>query len=269
MYNAAPLKVDRASIDRPSKYVPRASVSIVGGIQPDVLRESLTPDRLADGLAGRFIFIFPPEPDAPAWTDATIAPETRDAVQAVFDFLYALDFDAKEPRCVHLSAEATTIFAAFTNDVKRERQAMGNVPLAGAWAKFEAIPARLAQILEMVHDAVRGYPPPPNETQFIPLATMESAIKITGWLMHESRRVYAMLGHVVDDPQGLSIEWIRSRGGVATPRQLRDHSRQYATSEAAGAALNKLVKAGAGRWETGKQNGAGRPSIRFVLNGTP
>jgi uncharacterized protein DUF3987 len=166
-----------------------------------------------------------------------------------------------------LTPEAQSAFAEYVNQNKTERLAMGDSPLAGAWAKFEALPARIALVLQMVTDAISGSPQFPNEFIFLP--AMQSALAITQWFKNESRRVYALLGKNVDRPEETLLDWIGKIGGRVTPRDLQRHSRKYPTSESAEAALAQLVAAGLGRWEVVKPDGPGKPSTIFILGSTP
>jgi hypothetical protein len=265
LYNASFLKIDRKNAEQPTLYVPSAAVTIAGGIQPGVLREAFTPDRFLNGLASRFVFTFPPEPDGPAWTSAEVAPDTLKAIGDIFDFLYALHLEKGEPIHIPLCPEAALHFGQFADALKKERKSMGDVPLAGAWAKFEALPARLALVLELVNDAIRGFPPPPSEIQYIQPHTMRSALTITQWLMNETRRVYAMLGCPSKNLHQSLLDWVRQHGGKVTPRQLKEHSRRFPTSDEAELALGELVTAGHGKWEVSASGNRGRPSRHFTV----
>ncbi len=62
------------------------------------------------------------------------------------------------------------------------------------------------------------------------------------------------------------IEWISARGGKTTAKQLQQNKRRYPTAAAADQALDRLVKAGLGRWETKQASPrGGRPTKTFVL----
>jgi RecA-family ATPase len=63
------------------------------------------------------------------------------------------------------------------------------------------------------------------------------------------------------------VEWTRGRGGRVTVRELQQGRRKHRnSSEAAEAALNALVHAGAGSWETVPTTAKrGQPTRAFVL----
>jgi hypothetical protein len=62
-------KHDRKTAMRTTLFVPRAAVSLIGGIQPGVLKECLTARRTDAGMAARLLMIHPPE-KVQKWSDA-------------------------------------------------------------------------------------------------------------------------------------------------------------------------------------------------------
>jgi hypothetical protein len=61
-------------------------------------------------------------------------------------------------------------------------------------------------------------------------------------------------------------EWLRRRGGSATPRQLqRAHGRRYRTRQDAEAALNSLATIGLGSWSKAIPPGGGHTARVFTL----
>jgi hypothetical protein len=60
-YNAKPLLIDRKTSAKKTIFVPRAAVSITGGIQPRVLARMLGKQHFENGLAARFGFAMPPQ----------------------------------------------------------------------------------------------------------------------------------------------------------------------------------------------------------------
>jgi hypothetical protein len=277
LYNALPLKIDRKNPEQPTIYVQRASVSIIGGIQPSVLRDAFTPDRYANGLASRFLFTFPSEKGGPAWSDAKVNPATRQAVADIFTSLYRMEMANGNPNCMNLSDDATALYADFANGLKTERLAMGGSPLAGAWSKFEAIPGRLALILQLVANIIAN-PSDSFHRGDVAEQTMRRALTITRWLMNETRRIYQMLGQQNKSPedhqqrhqQGL-LNLIGEMDGRATVRVLRQRLRKYrADPRLAEADLQRLVDEGKGHWAFPSPGTAGgRPSKAFVMGNDP
>ena len=87
MFGARDLLVDRKSEGQKPIFVPRAAVSIVGGIQPQVLQRALGREHFDDGMAARLLLTMPPTTQK-HWTEATVDRTTEAAMESLFDFLY-------------------------------------------------------------------------------------------------------------------------------------------------------------------------------------
>src|SRR5215218_4049698 len=81
-----PVSVDRKSAEEPV-IVPRPWVSVIGGIQPEVLPDFGT--ERGDGLIDRFIAVYP-EPLIGHWTDDEISEEAHEAYRRTLGKLYRL-----------------------------------------------------------------------------------------------------------------------------------------------------------------------------------
>jgi len=84
--------------------------------------------------------------------------------------------------------------------------------------------------------------------------------------------LYITLREVNEDSESdRLLEWIKSRGGRVRARDLQQsNASRWPSSEHADAALNKLARAGLGRWihEPAKATG-GRPTRVFSLHSEP
>ncbi|MEO2018802.1 MAG: DUF3987 domain-containing protein, partial [Fuerstiella sp.] len=60
IYNGESIVIDRKTGDTPFLFVKRPSVSICGGIQPDVLSQCLTDEHKSNGLQSRLLMAYPP-----------------------------------------------------------------------------------------------------------------------------------------------------------------------------------------------------------------
>ena len=271
MFDAVTLVVDRKTGERPTVFVPRAAVSIVGGIQPGILRRMLTQEYQESGMAARLLMTLPPR-RAKEWTGREVSCATEQAFADVYANLWTLApvLDDGEPRPLDLplSAEALPLWIDFVNRHGRETVELIGA-LAAAWSKLEGYAARLALVVELAgwaespHGDGRG----PAE---ISAESVRAGIALVGWAKNETRRIYAMLA---EDDDGRNVremvEWIERRGGRTTVRELMRSSRAYPTSEMAEQALNGLVQARLGRWEdTTPTAQGGRPTRRFILADT-
>lgn len=266
MYNAESLLVDRKTSG--TFHVPLAAVSIVGGIQPGILRRALGAENRENGLAARLLLTMPPR-HAKRWTEADIVPAVASAVGDVFGRLFALEYDVNQDgkpvaRLMRLDADAKKAYVEFYN-----RHAKALAAAEGDWAaalsKLEEIPLRLALVLHLVRWAA-GQPVDPD---VVDVDSMARAIQITEWHKHETARVYEILdADEEDEGQRQLIEWITRHGGAASVRDLAHHGPRRFRSDSAAAevALDSLVEGGFGRWEDAPKNQkGGRPTRVFRL----
>jgi hypothetical protein len=282
MHRAGPMTVNR-KVGRPLIRVPRAAVSVCGGVQPLTLAAALggrragdaaetrskpSGEHFANGLAARLLLAMPPRLPK-RWTEADLPDARREPLLRRFDELFALEAatDAQGewlPVDLPLTQGAKRRFVEFYNAHAEEQCALAG-DLAAAWAKAEGYAARLALLHQLVADP---------SSAAVDEAAMEAGIGLARWFADEAARVYGDLGGRGDNAQARAARetarltaWIRARGGAATPRDLMRGPRKFrGDAQAAEAALDRLVKAGRGRWEdhlTDDQRG--RPTRVFQL----
>ncbi|MCJ7544218.1 MAG: DUF3987 domain-containing protein [Phycisphaerae bacterium] len=268
MHGGRSITVDRKTGNPRTIYVPRAAMSVAGGIQPAMLQRALGREYFENGLAARLLLACPPR-RVKQWTDAEIDPATEKAVAIMFDRLYSLEpvvgqDGEPEPGIVRLSPEAKRAWVDFYNEHAQEHVDLTG-DLSAAWSKLEGYAARLALVVHFVRWAagdttLAGF-------DVVDEASIAAGVALSRWFGQETRRVYAILEETDVDRQrrGL-VELIQRRGGAVTARDLMRSSRAYPTSETAEYALNGLVQAGLGRWvDAGPTEQGGRPTRRSVL----
>lgn len=261
LYNAKALRIDRKTGAQKLTYVPIASVSIAGGIQPDTLRRALGREHFENGLAARLLLAFPPKQPR-RWTEATVSEAVEGELARIFDGLLFLDFGLDEDRRLRpidlpLTPEARAVWIDFYNRHGGEQAELsGNE--AALWSKLEGTAPRLALILQLVSDA--------NSTA-VDEVSMAAGITLADWFGQEGRRVYGVLGESDEERECRQlVELIGNHGGIISANDLRRRSRRYASSDDAEVALNELVSRGLGTWEMlpATEQG-GRPTRRFRL----
>ncbi len=267
MFGGRPMVVDRKTGG--TLYVPRAAVSIAGGIQPETLRRALGQEHRDNGLAARLLLTCPPRKPK-RWTEADVNATTEAAVALVFDRLFGLtpetDDDGDErPRLVTLADDGKRAWVTFYNEHAGEQVNLSGDE-AAAWSKLEGYAARLALVVHLTRwaagDATLRDPARVDE------ASIAAGVVLARWFGDEARRVYAILG---ESDEGRELrrlrEWIERKGGTVTVRDLTRGPREYrGDPERAAKALGELVAAGVGRWEVDDHaGGRGRPADQFRL----
>ena len=188
------LLVDRKSGTPRTIRILNASVSICGGIQPDILRRSLTREYYESGIAARFLLSMPPR-QAKSWRNADINARNVDEVEAVFRKLVAMQmaddgiggFKAKS---LPLNPAAQDLWVAFYNDHGIEQAELSG-DLAAVWSNLEATAARLALIIHCVR-ATAGDPELASE-DYIDSDSIAAGVLIVNWFKDELKRIYVVL----------------------------------------------------------------------------
>jgi len=122
--------------------VPRAAVSIAGGIQPEALRRAIGQEHRDNGMLARLLLTCPPR-RAKRWTEAEVDPLVAGDVEMLFDRLYELEPDEDKdgdptPQLVRLNRKAKAKWIAFVNEHGKEQvEHVGDE--AAAWSKLEAM----------------------------------------------------------------------------------------------------------------------------------
>ncbi len=257
-------------------HVPRASVGIIGGIQPGILRRAIGREHMQDGLCARLLLTMP-APRQVRWTEATIDPRSEAAMIAVFDRLLALESAADDdgkpmPFDMAMTAEAKATWVTYFNRHRAEMTDLDD-DLAAAWSKLEAYAARFALVVQLCSWAAGV-----GSSEQVDQASVESGVALSDWFGAEARRVYDVLSDDIEAAERRElVEWIAKRGGSVTARELQGGLRAYrASASDADAALTKLVECGHGAWHgigAGSQGGRAfrvfKLSAPSTVNGTP
>jgi Protein of unknown function (DUF3987)/Primase C terminal 2 (PriCT-2) len=266
-WSASPTTVDRKTGDE-TLHIPRASVSIVGGIQPGVLAEAMRHEHMQDGMCARILLAMPADREI-RWSEAEIDEATELAMQGLYAKLLTLEPAVNrsdesagfQPVPLTLTPEAKRAWVDYFNRHRAEMVGLDE-DLRSAWSKLEAYTARSALIFQLVSWAAGDAP-----GDAVDESAVRAAIVLSDWFGGEAKRVYGMFGESEDDRDRRELpELIRRKGGAITARELMRCSRRYPTSEDADAALEALAKTGAGYWEHERQGPeGGRPLRRLRL----
>jgi hypothetical protein len=267
MHTGECLTVDRKSGADRMITVAQAAVSICGGIQPAILQRVLAAERRESGLAPRFLMAWPPRKPK-RWTDDDIDPskeaEIALLIERLFELQPTINADGEpQPVSLTMSADAKKRWVTFYNHNARENvELIGD--LAAVWSKIEEYPARLALIVHCIRWAA-GDPNLANDNE-VDEASMQAGITLSTWFKGQARRVHSMLIESPADANRRKLtEWIALKGGLITAREVQMGCRWLRDPGLAEAALEALVKANLGTWESTSSGRPGQPTRRFRL----
>ncbi len=266
MYEAGPVRYMRRTGEPKEVEADRAFVAVCGGIQPDILKATLSdPAFVASGLAARIGFAMPPKA-CPRWTDRELSADTERRLADVLDVLRRLPFDPRNgPGRVSLDVTALARFKRLNDEFAATAEELDGGPMAAVLPKAVRFALRLALVWWCVAEAAAGRDPGKG---CVPDAAMAAGEELARWFVHEAERVYAVLAELPEQRAGRTLaEWVRRKGGRVRPRDLqRSNKRRYPTAAAAELALDGLVSAGFGVWEDDPPPpGGGWAGRTFVL----
>lgn len=266
MWGASSLTVDRKTSTTKTLHIPRASCSIVGGIQPEVLKRAIGREHMQDGLCARLLLAMP-EVKPVVWSEAVVDQSTEDSLSELVDKLLNIEGDQDDegnpqPLIMPLAPGAKHLWVQYFNRHRSELSRLDS-DLAACWSKLEAYTARFALIFQLCSWASNE--PYAADTE-IDEQSMQAAISLSDWFGDEAKRVYALFGETnhESDTRGL-VDLVRSHGGVTTVRDVMRSSRRWATAHEAEIDLNTLVRSGLCRTEVQQHPKGGKPTVVYKL----
>jgi len=241
IFEGRSLTVDRKATG--TVYIDKPSVSIIGGIQKEILKQTIKErkDFFQSGFASRFIFAMP-EKEPVVWNettpDATILSNYATLIERIL-----IDREATlEKDETGISALATIKPFVFTLpknvrrllidfQAKHARNAIyEDAPNAAVMNKAGRVAARLCLTLHCVRSVEQtgslGWLPEISQE------TAENAIALADWFVHEAERVHAMLaGEEVDGELNANqreiMKKIRRQDGEVSVKCLKDSIGKY------------------------------------------
>ncbi len=269
MHNAETLIIDRKTGTHPSIFVPRASVSIFGCIQPGILERMITGEHRDSGMLARFLLVQPP-PRLTERDDEGITSDAERRVVLIFQRLLNLrpnndtHSGRPEPVPIPLSPEAKAFWRTHERRMKREVFGLVEDDLKAAGSKMVAYAARLALLIHLIRSSEWG----DVDAMQIDETSVVVGCALADWFWRETLRIYSMRAESKHERDiRIIAEWIKARGGEVTVRDLTHGMRRYRNkSEEAEQALAALVANGNGIWNDNVPGAThGLPSRRFRL----
>ncbi len=275
MYDGGKLKINR--IARGEIVIDNAACSVAGGIQPGIWeRSAADPEKVDSGLIARLSVIAPPRRKVrfsrhrPSW-DIGVAFERGLRELHSIPMRQSADGQRLLPYRIAVSPEAEELFIRWHDEAADRALDWMNEPLEANVSKVRGLALRCALILHCAssveNDDVLGGG---GDIDPISAQTMARGIALADELLHHTIRAWTLRQESgADKAQRELIGYIRSKGGQIAVRTLRRNLRKYAGEGGAARAeadLDALGDADLGHWEDVDHEGAGRPTMVFVLN---
>jgi len=158
IWDGRALKIDRKGPDSPPVFVPHPRLSVVGGIQPEVL-DTLRAGP-SDGLFDRMLFAYPSDPGLPIESFAEVDDAPCEAWERALRTLWDRkmheppDDQDKRPNVVHLNEDARPMWQGWTRELAEKAASLDAPPYFRAIAaKISGYAARLALVLHLLREA--------------------------------------------------------------------------------------------------------------------
>jgi hypothetical protein len=190
IWSSKPVVVDRKSRAGEPVILTRPWVSLLGGIQPSMLKE-LGAAR-EDGLLDRFLFAYP-APRRTQLSRAEISPEGEREYSELYRKLADLkmvedEYGDLNPGVVRMSQDAWHLFKQHADTLNAEAFDPGfPARLQGVWSKLEGYLARLSLILALARRMGNG------EIERVQAEDVEAAGRLIDYFKAHVKRVYAVL----------------------------------------------------------------------------
>lgn len=266
MWSRSPIKIDRKSRPDPI-IVDRPCLSVVGGIQPDVLPDLVEHASRDDGFIDRLLFAYPDiGPDR--WTEGGVDEATQIAVEKLFAAMY--DLTGAEmpsgdvvPRVARFGGEARSLWHEWYDENAAEhRDDNMTASLRGTWAKLPSQLARLTLILHIAWAADAGQMP----SSIIPEATLAAAIVLVDYF---KAHVRAVMGELRTPRTRLEERIVRGlvEIGPSTTRTVQTKILNEAIKyDRVKATLEAMLEAGTVTVGETPKGGRGRPGRLWTAN---
>lgn len=217
-------KTDRKGTREQGSIIARnPCISVLGGIQPEMIGELCDERGREDGFVHRILFAFPPECKWSEDFDVAYNQEFentwRDSVAYMLSLPMHDDNGFLRPRYVFFTDEGRQMAKVWYKEHAQERNAGKIDPgLIGPWSKMRSYFFRSCLVLHTLRIAV-GEIPPTQEN--IDALTVIRAGAFMKYLKSHARLIYPRLRQRKEDRLAeRALLYVRKKGGVCTARQL-------------------------------------------------
>jgi hypothetical protein len=244
MWSRAPIKIDRKSRPDPI-IVERPCLSVVGGIQPDILPDLVEHEARDDGFLDRLLFAYP-DLGSDRWTDDGVDEIAVVHVENLFAALYELEGAEMPsgdvvPRVARLDPGARALWRQWYDAHQAEYRSEGLASsLKGTWAKLPGQLARLTLILHVAW-AVDAQQP---VSAAIPEATLAAAADLMEFFKEHARAALAEVRTPRSTLEDRVLRGLRERGECLTRTIHRDVLKGSVKADRLKATLERLLEDG-------------------------
>jgi len=182
IYDSGGMKVDRSSGKR--MFLTHTPVSILGTIQPDVLKQQMGDLYTVDGLWQRFLWVNLPVTRLPAPNDGVTC-NISELLLGIYRRLENLPAIAYS-----ISSEARKLWSRWHDWCETQKLAEAHPSIRTLYPKARERAARIALVFHIVEAVAKNQMP----SKEISADTLNAAIQFVQWTIKQTRLLYADLG---------------------------------------------------------------------------
>jgi hypothetical protein len=228
---------------------PHPSLSIVGGLTPDMLGELADPKGRSDGFIDRFLMVYPDPLPVADWSDRGISDDLANEWRELIARLWMRPMDTKDGRAVPHVAYFTPEGEAQWEQRYNAHSAEMNAPdfnphLRGPWGKLREYAGRLALLGALMHHAADPMGDPLKVPKVDP-RRVDDAWRLISYFKTHARRIHTVIGRGPVSAEMRAVHAIRAwiQNGRLTAFSVRDikQARRWIEEEALDGALSYLA----------------------------
>ncbi|MGE6833659.1 YfjI family protein [Priestia megaterium] len=210
IWSNEPIIINRKGKD--PLQIPKPFVSILGGIQPDMIEEILKLGREGtanDGFIDRFLFCYPDSVPS-KWTEKDVSEEVVKGYCEIIHRIYYSLTESK-PKVIEFNDKAKECFALWYDGTEEETtEADFPETLKGVWRKLKGLHPRILIIMSMLKWA--------SESSSVKVGLIEEETVIyTNYIMDyfkdQAKKVFQISHSNFEDKNAIKLmEYVRSKG---------------------------------------------------------
>ena len=236
--------------DKEPVRCPHPSMSIVGGLVPDMLGELTDLKGRADGFIDRFLLVYPDTLPVADWSDHGVPDDVADDWCSLVDRLWMRSLDFKNgqlvPHVAYFTSNGRARWEEHYNAHSAEMNDEAFDPsLRGPWGKLREYAGRLTLILTLLHHAADPLADPLTVPK-ISLVYVDDAWKLITYFKSHIRRIQAVIagGPGTSGTRAVKaiVDWIRAGRLLTFTESEFKQARCWVEHEALAEALTYLTE---------------------------
>ncbi len=272
IFDAGPLSDLRKDVTK-CVDVPRANVSIVGGVQPRVLRRLFGDENVVNGMLARFLLVLPPR-RAQRPTDFEPPQDVIDNYDTLLSRLLELSMQPAvlgepppPPDELPFTSEASQLYTAFARECADAMDQRGDDE-AASLSKTRTYALRMALVIHCARSVMDRR----VDAWRIDADSIRRAVELVRYFARQAEQALRGLSARPEERDRVElVRWIASRPSREV--SIRDTQRRFParfkSADDSETALNKLVADGIGLWIQKERNTKGGPATRVLRLTTP